>query len=343
MQLSNPQRHAAPRPSAEHLLADFQRVRKENTPLPDVVMETLNKTLGPGVAEIAMEMPLGKALIRLSHAVQKDTDTKPGKLDYHNIAHFREAVMSVGHLSALEFEGQAASPHLVMLAMTAMVGHDFKHDGTSNTPNKSLEAMAWDACKPHLQDLPSEDMNALESIILATDPTKLNDHRARYASAQMPPGTIERLRLLACEADLTPSLLPAHGVAMGKMLANEMTSSGVANLETLGKTIGSWESRMGFLRYATPISLAAEKFGLAHMHSVQLQAFSALTETLGTASDKDTAKYLDGLDNSSASGQASQVYMAAIMQVDGALGQSVCQAMNIPEPAPLQPNLSFGM
>lgn len=306
-------------------------------------METLNKALGSGAAELMIEMPLGQALMRLSHAVQDDTEANPGQLDYHNVAHFREAVMAAGHLTALEFEGEMACPHFVVLAMTAMVGHDFKHDGTSNTPDKSLEAMAWEACKPHLKGVHLEDMRALESIIMGTDPTKLNDHRSRYASVQSPPGSIERLRLLACEADLTPSLLPVHGVAMGKLFANELNASGVSHLETLGKTIGSWESRMGFLKHAAPISVAASKFGLSHMHGVQLQAYSALTESLGMVSDKDTAKHLDGLDVSLGPVQAQQVYMAAVAHVDSKLAQAVCQAANLPHPSPMERHLSFGM
>ena len=53
---------------------------------------------------------------------------------------------------------------------------------------------------------------------------------------------------------------------------------------------------MGFLKHAAPISGAANKFGFSHMHDVQLQAYSALTDSLGMVSDKETAKYLDGLE-----------------------------------------------
>lgn len=331
------------RPSAEQLLADFQKARREDTPLPDVVMQTLNSTLGPGVADIMLEMPLGQALMRLSHAVQKETSAQSEQLDYHNVAHFREAVMSAGHLAALEFEGQKACPHMVVLAMTAMVGHDFKHDGTSNTPDKCLEAVAWDACKPHMEGVHPEDMAALESIILCTDPLLLNEQRSRYASVQSPATAIDKLRLLACEADLTPSLMPVHGVAMGKLFAAELNVSGVPKLEKLGETLSSWESRMGFLKHATPISTAAKKFGLAHIHDSQLKAFSALTDSLGMVGDKETTQHLDGLERSIGAAHAGEVYMAALAHVDGPLAQTVCKTMGLPHPAPLQQRLSFGM
>ena len=159
--------------------------------------------------------------------------------------------MAVGHLCALEFEGEAPCPHLVVLAMTAMVGHDFKHDGTSNETGKSLEAIAWQACEPYLDGVHLEDKKAIEAIILGTDPTKLNEHRARYSDASVPPSAIDRLRLIACEADLTPSLMPEHGVEMGKLLAKELKSSNVPVLTVLGERISSWESRMGFLHHAT--------------------------------------------------------------------------------------------
>lgn len=342
MHLSNSWLHMGAHPLAEHLLTDFQRVRQENTPLPEVVLETLQKTLGP-CSEMLLELPLGKALMRLSQAVQDDTDAQPDKLDYHNIAHFREAVMAVGHLSALEFEGQKACPHFVVLSMMAMVGHDFKHDGTSNTPGKSLEAMAWQACEPHLEGVHEKDMDALEAIILGTDPTKLNEHRTRYAQPGVSPEAIDRLRLLACEADLTPSLMPGHGVAMGKLFAAELSSSGVDSLETLGKTISTWESRLGFLRHATPISAAADKFGLAQMHTTQLQAFAALSDSLGLTNDKEAAQHLDILEAQRGPEQASQLYMAALAHVDSRLGQHVAKVMNMSAPTILEDRLAFGM
>lgn len=143
--------HKVPRPGVETLLMDFQRTRRENTPLTQVVLDTLKKTLGPGSAEMALDLPLGKALMRLTQAVQEDGQANDaGAPDYHNTAHFKEAVMAVGHLCALEFEGEAPCPHLVVLAMTAMVGHDFKHDGTSNETGKSLHgkpaSRTWTAC-----------------------------------------------------------------------------------------------------------------------------------------------------------------------------------------------------
>ena len=336
--------HKVPRPGVETLLGDFQRTRRENTPLTQVVLDTLKKTLGPGSAEMALDLPLGKALMRLTQAVQEDGQANDaGAPDYHNTAHFKEAVMAVGHLCALEFEGEAPCPHLVVLAMTAMVGHDFKHDGTSNETGKSLEAIAWQACEPYLDGVHLEDKKAIEALILGTDPTKLNEHRARYSYASVPPSAIDRLRLIACEADLTPSLMPEHGVEMGKLLAKELKSSNVPVLTVLGERISSWESRMGFLHHAKPISKAADTFGLKNMHSTQLQAFVELAQSLDLSDAKDAARHLDKVDVNQGPSQSSALYLSALTHVDSKLGAAVARAMNLPAPGPLQKDVDFGM
>ncbi len=336
--------HKVPRPGVENLLVDFQRTRRDNTPLTQVVLDTLKKTLGPGSAEMALDLPLGKALMRLTQAVQDDGQAHDSDApNYHNTAHFKEAVMAVAHLSALEFEGEAPCPHFVVLAMTAMVGHDFKHDGTSNEPGKSLEAIAWQACEPYLEGAHDEDKKVIEAIIMGTDPTKLNEHRARYSDPSTPPSAIDRLRLIACEADLTPSLMPVHGVEMGKLLAQELKSSNVPVLTVLGERISSWESRMGFLHHAKPISKAADTFGLKNMHAAQLQAFVELGQSLDAGDPKEAARHLDKVEAEQGPAQSSALYMSALAHVDNKLGTAVARATNSPTPGPLQKDMDFGM
>lgn len=318
---------------AQQLLRTFQQVRQENTPLPEIIRTSLFTSLSPGTASVALASPLGKALLKLGTTIQHVADTETRVLDYHNIAHFRETVLAVAQLSALEFTG-SEQPRAVMLAMLAMSGHDFLHDGTSNTPIKSLEALAWNACAPHLSGLEDTDKTIIQAMIMGTEPTRLDEHRAVYTSSVAAPSMVDRLKLLACEADLTPSLLPGHGNAMGFLYAAELAKSGIPSLVALGEHIASWSSRLGFLHHVQPISEAAHKMGLTDMMQHQLEAFSLLADELGFATPKEAARYLDDLATVSGFSASQQLYLTTLSRVDASLARAVREALYMPSKTP---------
>lgn len=316
---------------AQNLLYVFTNMRRQLPPLPEVVRNTLADVLGQARAQEALETPQGRTLLTLSTAIQESLDADTKKQTYHNGEHFKETVVAVAYLSALEFENHPLQTPAVLLSMLAMAGHDFKHDGTANTPTKSLEAIAWHACEPYLNELPEQDRAIVKAIIMGTEPTRLNEHRAVYTSSVVTPSMQDRLVLLACEADLTPSMLPGHGNAMGILYANELTQSGLPDLMATGKHIASWTSRLGFLHHAHPVSNAAHKLGLTNALNHQLEAFSTLADSIGLSTPKEAAGYLDDVHNKIDHETALQRYLVALWCVDTSLANAVQDSLKGPE------------
>jgi hypothetical protein len=105
-------------------------------------------------------------------------DARASELKYHNRQHVGATLTALSCFLRLD---KVLSRHAQLIALIAMAGHDFGHQGL---PNKELganqEQITADAIKATcLQDLTPTDQSQIASLIMGTDPqlVPLNHHR----------------------------------------------------------------------------------------------------------------------------------------------------------------------
>jgi hypothetical protein len=195
------------------------------------------------------------------------------ELAYHNRHHFAEATLAMGWLCAIARERGAISLHQAVLGVVAMVGHDFRHDG-SWTQTGALEKIAAEGVAGIAADagVDDEDQLGLHAIILATamPAVRANKIRAeeldRLGFAQ---SGLDAVCLMASEADVLTSLMPGLGCRLGYALAAEWAMQpGKPPMDP-----SSFAGRVAFLRLHDYLSDAAVELGLSRMHVNQFMAF----------------------------------------------------------------------
>jgi hypothetical protein len=218
------------------------------------------------------------------------------ELAYHNRHHFAEATLAMGWLCATARERGAISLHQAVLGVIAMVGHDFRHDGSWKQTG-ALEKIAADgvvalAAEAGVDD---EDQLGLHAIILATamPAVRANKIRAeeldRLGFAQ---SGLDAVCLMASEADVLTSLMPGLGCRLGYALAAEWA----AQPGTPPMDPSSFGGRVAFLRLHDYLSDAAVELGLSRMHVSQFMAFRQLAVQSGDAAEPEAgAALLDRL------------------------------------------------
>lgn len=218
------------------------------------------------------------------------------ELAYHNRHHFAEATLAMGWLCAIARERGAISLHQAVLGVIAMVGHDFRHDG-SWTQTGVLEKIAADgvvaiAAAAGVDD---EDQLGLHSIILATAMPAVRANKIRAEELDRLGFTqsgLDAVCLMASEADVLTSLMPGLGCRLGYTLAAEWAlQPGRPPIDP-----SSFAGRVAFLRLHDYLSDAAVELGLSRMHVSQFTAFSQFAVRSGGVAEPEAgAALLDRL------------------------------------------------
>ena len=215
-----------------------------------------------------------------AEAIQTIAAGRP-ELPYHNRHHFVEATLAMGWLCAVARARGAISLHEAVVGVVAMVGHDFRHDGTWNQTG-ALEKVAADAVISiaTCAGVNGEDCQALRGIILATALPAVRANKARAAEQERAgcrQGGMDAMHLMASEADVLTSLMPGLGCRLGHALAAEWS----ANPGSPPLDPASFTGRVAFLRLHDYFSEAATELGLLRMHDSQLMAFRQISERSG--------------------------------------------------------------
>ncbi|MEN9683028.1 MAG: hypothetical protein RLZZ427_779 [Pseudomonadota bacterium] len=220
------------------------------------------------------------ALIAVAQAVEADGAAlacRGGELPYHNRDHIHDVLMAWGQLCATGLTGLDAEAQGSVLA--ALIAHDLAHDGTINRHPYELEARAWRAIHPVLEQagVPPAVQRTIRATILATDPASYR----RWGAGACADTPLRRGFKLAVAADLFASLLPGHGFAQGALLAREQAGAGLPDRAAALQTLAG---RAAFLRHVPELGPAAEACGLPDLIAHQLAVIAALDEA-----DRDRA------------------------------------------------------
>lgn len=308
---------------AQELIDKFQKGREQPVSLLTTAEQSLIEALGPRSARELMQTPLGSSIKALASVIDQHHQSAGPVPDYHNIAHFKEAVIASSAICAAEFSGHPERARMVGLGVLSMIGHDFMHDGTTNSPDKSLEAISWAACEPHLKNagLSSADQDIVHTLILKTDPSLLPENRERYKGTA-PPGAmgrdVDRLCLACMEADTAGSLLPGIGNKMGDLLSSEWMNSGIE----AGKTIGSWKARVGFLGFIATATEGSKHIGMEQARTAQIEAFKSIAQQMGLPDAGSAGAKLDEIAQQEGKPKALMIFAKALESISPELAQS---------------------
>ena len=185
---------------------------------------------------------------------------------YHNRTHTAEVLESAGWLVGHDPQHQAHRvdhQKATLLLMTAMVAHDWGHQG--HIPGGSVGAMeqisadrlhtVWREYDPQGQHL--DALNDIRSIIMGTEFTQGPKSNAQQWEDN-PNDVISKMRVLANDADVLPSVLPWTGPERGQRLAEEWRLCHLAAADVVATDAG----RLYFLNMTPLRSPAALAEGL---------------------------------------------------------------------------------
>jgi hypothetical protein len=200
---------------------------------------------------------------------------------YHNHLHSADAIISSSFLAKEEFSNDDLKNNGALLIFSMMC-HDIAHNGGHNNFDYELEKAAVKSMNDYMQS--HQELlkywnhnlinkygswewfsNKVESVILGTDfknGPKMN--LLNYKKQQI---DMNRIHLLANEADILPSCTSKLGPKLGLLLA----------LEQNNPNIGTWKSRELFISKLVNLgSIASEKIGIKEHIAKQIQIMHSI-------------------------------------------------------------------
>lgn len=175
------------------------------------------------------------------------------ELAYHNRAHAADAITALACLLA---DTSELSDTDQWLAMIAMAGHDFGHQGKTNQQlgcSQEEITAAW-LKEEVAEHLSTEQVNRLTSWVMGTDPALVAANHAAYAAS--PKDVDVLIQVLINEADIAASLLPEFALGLTRQLLEER---GLSHLDA-SEVQAFYE---GFLAHARVSSPAGKRLLMA--------------------------------------------------------------------------------
>jgi len=201
---------------------------------------------------------------------------------YHNRLHMADTLVS---LTALLLEtrqdpgetrlAQQQPAHAEWLAMLAMLGHDFHHDGTINKTPSELERRSVSLLAPLLErhGVSAEDSAVVNDLILLTDPTQVSASHQKIVGRPFAIHDLDCLAVLVQEADILASTLPGIGQGLTQQLAQEWALFDTPR----ARHVLTGAGRMGFLRFGALFSSpASQRLGLAELRAAQISSLETV-------------------------------------------------------------------
>lgn len=240
----------------------------------------------------AASAPVLACMQALAQAIESDGQVRAGQgLEpaYHNRLHMADALLA---LTALLLEtrrdrtnsaptahssshtSSAGPAHNEWLAILAMLGHDFLHDGTVNKTPSELEWRSVRKLQPLLgaHGVAARDAEVIQHLILQTDPVGVAASHQKIAGRDFVIDDLDCLTVLVQEADILASSLPGVGQDLTQQLAQEWALFDVPRAEQVLTAKG----RLGFLRFGGLFSSpASQRLGLGEMRAAQMASLEA--------------------------------------------------------------------
>jgi hypothetical protein len=141
------------------------------------------------------------------------------ELHYHNRRHVASTLVALSSYLAIN---PVFTLDEQLLAMIAMAGHDYGHQGKSNWESGEIqeELTAKWICKSCLSDLTSLQQNTVSDFIIGTQLSKVDANHKVFSDN--PKDTKLHLQVLINEADITASLIPELSKQLTKSLLLEL-------------------------------------------------------------------------------------------------------------------------
>jgi len=200
---------------------------------------------------------------------------------YHNHFHAADAIISASYLAKEEFTQNSLEINGSLL-LFSMMFHDIAHNGGHNHFDYELEQAAVNSMNDYISsnkhllvywnnelknkygDWTSFSQN-VESIILGTD--FKNGLKINLKNYDEVPVDINRVRLLANEADILPSCTSTLGPKLGLLLSEELDKP----------IVGTWKGREFFIRELAKVGSKASKiFGIQEHVNKQLEVIHSI-------------------------------------------------------------------
>ncbi len=200
---------------------------------------------------------------------------------YHNHLHASDAIISASHLALEEFSPESLKINGGLL-LFSMMFHDIAHNGGHNHFDYELEQAAVDSMKQYINDNQhllvywdnklkeiygdwSNFSEKVETVILGTD--FKNGPKINLQNYKENPIDINRVRLLANEADILPSCISILGPKLGLLLSEELNNP----------IVGTWQGREFFIRELAKLgSEASKKFEIQKHVNKQLEVIHSI-------------------------------------------------------------------
>lgn len=199
---------------------------------------------------------------------------------YHNRLHMADTLVALTALLLQSRRPQpapAAPSHVEWLAMLAMLGHDYLHDGTINQSPGQLELRSAEQIAPVMMrhGLGEADRALVRELILLTDPTRVAASHQRISGRRFTVTDPHCLAVLVQEADILASSLPDPGLELTRQLAREWQRVD----EQRARQVLTDAGRQGFLRFGALFSSpASQRLGLPALRAAQMAALEPLVQ-----------------------------------------------------------------
>ncbi len=203
---------------------------------------------------------------------------------YHNRLHTADALLALTALLletrknlASSADATGADPVASAPAPAewlAMLGHDFKHDGSVNKTPGELELRSVRLLQPLMAEhgVSTADAKLVESLILLTDPSGVPASHQKIAGRAFLVTDPDCLAVLVQEADILASSLAGIGQSLTLHLAQEWALFDVPRAEQ----VLTPEGRLGFLRFGAVFSSpASHRLGLPAALAEQIASLEA--------------------------------------------------------------------
>lgn len=157
------------------------------------------------------------------------------------------------------------------IALLAMLGHDFLHDGTVNMSPAQIERRSIESLIPLMTRarVSAEDMALVKTLIINTDPKKVRECHLKMRGRPFRIEDTDCLIVLVQEADIMASALPWTGQELTLRLAREWAKI----MPERARALLTPQGRVAFLRDAALFTSPASKtLGLNQVKREQIAA-----------------------------------------------------------------------
>ncbi len=202
---------------------------------------------------------------------------------YHNRLHMADALVALTVLlletrkdvaTSAATVAMARPAHAEWLAMLAMLGHDYLHDGSVNKTPSELEWRSVRKLQPLMAQhgMSAADAEIVKHLILSTDPSVVPASHQKIAHRPFLIDDLDCLTVLVQEADILASSLPDVGQALTQQLAQEWALFDAPRAAQVLTPKG----RLGFLRFGALFSSpASQRLGLSALRAAQISSLEA--------------------------------------------------------------------